>query len=117
MSVDCLACSDLSGQHEFERIRGAMSDDQTSRILAAIQALRGDFQALRGDLMDRIDRLQDGVSGLRDDIGVNFARSDRVDERSTGIEREVRAVVLEVSAMHRQIQRLQTDVRTLKGEP
>jgi uncharacterized coiled-coil DUF342 family protein len=110
-----------------------MSDDPTSRILAAIavtsgeirsvradlmdriEAMGGEIRSLRGDLMDRIDRLQDDVSSLRDDIGVNFARSDRVDDRSTGIEREVRAVVLEVSAMHRQLQRLQTDVRTLKG--
>jgi hypothetical protein len=47
---------------------------------------------------------------MRDDVAVNFAYADRVNERANGIEREL-------SAIQRQIQRLQSDVRSLKGEP
>jgi hypothetical protein len=112
-----------------------ISDDPANRILAAIRTpgseprtgmttlrtetitLRTEITTLRVKIMDRIDRLRDSVTGPREDAGVNFARGDRVDERSNGIEREMRAMGVEMSATQRQIQRLQTGVRTLKGEP
>ncbi len=114
-----------------------MGDDQTVRILASLDrleagqakleaglakleaghdALHAELGTLRGDVMARIDRVQDGVAGLRDDIVVNFGRADRVARHSRDTDDQVRALSDEVSSMQRQIQRLQSDVRTLRGE-
>ena len=121
-----------------------MSDDPTTRILAAVDVLgsnlellrgevgglreevgglRGEVGGLRGDvirfraeIMGRIDRLQDAVSSVRDDGIVNFARADRVESIARESADQVRAMGVELSGMHRQIQRLQSDVRGLRGE-
>jgi uncharacterized coiled-coil DUF342 family protein len=125
--------------------KAIMSDGLTHQILAAINTLSGQFLDLRSDVttmradmtdmraditgiraevtgirsevMARIDRLQDSITGMRDDIATNFARADRVNDRANGIERVVHDLGTEISAMQRQIQRLQSDVRALKGDP
>ena len=82
-----------------------------------VEQLRSEVGRLRGDMMARMDRLQDGFNALRDDGTVNFARTDRVESITRGSADEVRAMGVELSGMHRQIQRLQSDVRSLRGEP
>ena len=73
--------------------------------------------ALRTDLMARMDRLQDSITAIRDDIGVNMGAADRAVEANDHTRAEVRSLGEVVTAMGRQIQRLQADVRALKGEP
>lgn len=87
------------------------------RLDGAMERLGSALVQLRTDVMERIDRLQDTVTGMRDDIGVNFARADRAVDAAADNARQIELLGREVSAMERQIQRLQTDVRTLKGEP
>ena len=101
-----------------------MSDDPTARILAAIDKvsvdltqLRGDLTQLRVDLMARMDRLQDQLALQQDADIVNHGAAERAERIAMGASAEVRAMGEQVSGMVRQIQRLQTDVRQLKGEP
>jgi hypothetical protein len=100
-----------------------MSDDLIPRILAAVERLDGRFEHLRGDVdrlrvdvMARMDRLQDGFNAVRDDVMVNVDRTDRVEAIARASADEVRAMGAELSGIHRQIQRLQSDVRHLRGE-
>jgi len=108
-----------------------MSDDVNGRILTALDSLQAGQAKLdagqtrleegqvklRVELMGRMDRLQDVITGLREDVAVNFGRADKAELAAHNVREEVRALGEVVSAMHRQIQRLQTDVRHLKGEP
>ena len=64
-----------------------------------------------------MDRLQDLVTVIRDDITVNFGASEQVKRVADNTRDELRALSDVVSGMHRQIQRLQTQVRELRGDP
>ncbi len=79
--------------------------------------MQASFTGLRADVMERIDRLQNAVTLIPDDIAVNFGSSSAVKLANDTTREELRALGDVVSAMHRQIQRLQTDVRELRGEP
>jgi len=72
---------------------------------------------LRTDLMGRMDRLQDSITSMRDDIGVNMGATAHAVETNDNTRAELRSLGDVVTAMSRQIQRLQADVRALKGEP
>jgi uncharacterized coiled-coil protein SlyX len=111
-----------------------MSDDPTSRILAAIEGMRADLTAhmaridrrqddltarmdrLGADLMARMDRLQDELTLRSEDATVNLGTVGRAERIAKAAQDEVRAFGDMVTAMARQIQRLQTEVRNLKGE-
>ena len=97
---------------EVDGLRG-----EVGQFGGKVEQLRSEVGRLRGDMMARMDRLQDGFNALRDDGTVNFARTDRVESITRGSADEVRAMGVELSGMHRQIQRLQSDVRSLRGEP
>ena len=72
----------------------------------------------RADVMERIDRLQQvALTAQRDDDVVNFGAAERPEKIALGVREEVRAMGDQVNAMVRQIQRLQTEVRQLRGEP
>jgi uncharacterized protein involved in exopolysaccharide biosynthesis len=104
-----------------------MSDKEPSisDVLLAVDRLRRDVMTLRGDMMElrvdlvaRLDRQHDALAALRDDIvAVSFGRADRAAESAKSLRTEVDHIGTELAAMGRQIQRLQTDVRALKGEP
>jgi phage shock protein A len=108
-----------------------MSDDPLATILAAVTELREGLarlernqeklerghERLRVDLMARMDRLDNAITAIRDDITVNMARADRAHEVADSTRSELRLLGEQVNAMERQIQRLQTDVRQIKGEP
>jgi hypothetical protein len=86
-----------------------MSED-TDRILAEIGRLRG-------EVMARMDRIQNDVTALRDDIAVGFAAADHVRRMHDNTREEGRGLGDVISAMQRQIQRLQADVRALRDQP
>ena len=100
------------------------NDDPLPAILAALERLEarltnlesGQTQ-LRVDLMGRMDRLQDSLTSIRDDIGVNMGRADRAHVAADNTRTELRALGEIVTTMGRQIQRLQTAVRELRGDP
>jgi hypothetical protein len=101
-----------------------MSDAPMAAVLAVLDRLekgqaatREDMKKLRSDLMSRMDRLQDGLTAIRDDIAVNFGTAEHVRRANDSTRDELRALGDVVNGMLRQIQRLQTDVRGLKGEP
>jgi methyl-accepting chemotaxis protein len=105
--------------------------DVTVNLVRDVKALR-DGQAelqeslgrARVDLMERMDRMQDAVTGIRDDISVNFGASEatrRVQDNTRNDMRDWVGVIDsmrdQMAGMERQIQRLQTQVRELKGDP
>lgn len=67
--------------------------------------------------MARMDRVQNSVTAIRDDIAVNYGTVDHVRKANDNTREELRQLTALVSGMMRQIVRLQTDVRGLKGEP
>jgi hypothetical protein len=66
--------------------------------------------------MDRMDRLQGTVTVLRDDISVNFAATERSERIAHGASAAVRLMAEQLSGMRRQIRKLQTEVRALRGD-
>jgi hypothetical protein len=65
--------------------------------------------------MARMDRLQDDISAIRGDIATNFGATDTVRRAHESTRGETRSLFDLVMKMERQIQRLQSDVRTLRG--
>lgn len=85
-------------------------------VLAALERLENGQTELRVDMMARMDRLQDSLTAVRDDIAVNFGTADHVRRANDHTREEVQALAATQSAMLKQIQRLQADIRELKGE-
>ena len=108
-----------------------MSDNPLDRILAKLDVLEtGQRQLeashrqleagqnqLRIDLMPRMDRLGDDISRIRDDIGVNMGRAERAVEAADHTREELRSLGSEVAAMWRKVNRLESDIRDLRGAP
>ncbi len=57
----------------------AKVEAQGRQVGSAIASLRSDLDKAKFDLMARIDRVQDTVTAMRDDITVNFGRSDQAE--------------------------------------
>ena len=93
-----------------------MSEDQAPRILAALERLEAGQAQLRVDLMARIDRVQDTLTTVRDDITV-VGRADQAHRAADNVRDELRALNEVVTGVIRQVRRLQSDVRELRGEP
>jgi uncharacterized membrane protein YccC len=74
-------------------------------------------ERMRTDLMARMDRLQDSLTAIRDDIAINYGAADQVRRAHDNTREQLRALADTQATMLRQIQRLQTDMRILKGEP
>ena len=91
-----------AGQAKLENAQARLEESQTQ---------------LRVELMSRMDRLQNTLTGIRDDIGVNMGRADRAHEAADNTRAELRTLGEVVTGMGRQIQRLQTAVRELRGDP
>jgi archaellum component FlaC len=108
-----------------------MSDNPLDRILAKLDALEASQRQveaglrqveagqtqLRIDLMGRMERLGDDIGRIRDDIGVNMGRADRAIEAADHAREELRSLGSEVAAMWRKVNRLESDVRDLRGAP
>lgn len=99
------------------RRQGTVSDDQTARILATLERLEAGQAQLRADLMARMDRLQNTVTAIRDDIAVNMDRADQAHRSADNVREELRSLNDAAVGVTRQVQRPQSDVRELRGEP
>jgi uncharacterized phage infection (PIP) family protein YhgE len=82
---------------------------------AGLTSVKASQTSLRVDLMARMDRLENINTAIRDDISVNFGAVDAVRRANDNTRDELRALSDVVSLMHRQINRLQTEVEQLKG--
>ena len=96
-----------------------MSDDPITRILAIVERLEGsltrleaELTRLRADLVTRLERMGDSLTAIRDDIATNFGTAEQAQRANDNTRSELRSLNNVVMAMHRQIQRLQADVRT-----
>jgi len=94
-----------------------MSDDPLDRILAKLDLLDAGQKQLRIDLMGRMDWLGDEIGRIRDDSGVNMGRADRAIEPADHTREELRSLGSEIAAMWRKVNRLESDVRDLRGAP
>lgn len=79
--------------------------------------LLSELVQLRADLMARVDRVQNTLTSIRDDITVNMGRADHAHRAADNVRDELRALSDVVTGVIRQVQRLQSDVRELRGEP
>jgi hypothetical protein len=88
-----------------------------TEVRAAIAEVRAELVRVRTDVMDRIDRLQDTITTVRDEDAFNFGAAERAERIALDTREEVRAMGEQISAMVRQIRRLQSDIREIRGEP
>jgi len=72
--------------------------------------------ALRSDLMARLDRHEDKLTAIREDIGVNFGRADRAIDAVRGLRTELDHLSTEFASMTRQMRRMQTELREIRGD-
>lgn len=94
-----------------------MSDSLLDRIPAKLDVLEAGQKQLRIDLMARMERLGDEIGRIRDDIGVNMGRAERAIEAADHTRDELRSLGSEIAAMWRKVNRLEGDVRDLRGAP
>lgn len=92
-----------------------MSDNPD--IMAFLIQLRADIDTMTSRFNEGQQRILDRITQLRDEVTVNFGQSDHVRLIANGTRSELRALADVQTSMLRQIHRLQTDVRALKGEP
>ena len=107
----------MARMDRLEQGQTALRADLMARIDRLQDRTQVGMDTLRTELMARMDRLQDSITAIRDDIGVNMGAADHAKEAANGTRRELRSLSDVVSAMRRQIERLQTQVRELRGEP
>jgi predicted transcriptional regulator len=100
-----------------------MSDDPTARILELLARLETGQAGLaerldrtRIELMARMDRLQDALAVQRDEEVVNLGAAERAERIATLTQDVVRSLSEQMTVMVRQIHRLQSEVRELRGE-
>jgi cellobiose-specific phosphotransferase system component IIB len=67
--------------------------------------------------MERLDRMQDALTEIRDDITVNITRAERAHDAADTTRADARLLGEQVSAMYRQLKRLEARVRDMKGDP
>jgi hypothetical protein len=91
-----------------------MTDDELRALLAGIEDRLG---ARSAAIMDRLDRLQDSLTGIRDDIAVNYGATDAARRANDNTREEMRSLAEVQMVMVRQINRMQAELRELRGEP
>ena len=101
-----------------------LMSDNTNEILARIEAFRGSmdaqFEAARGDMIvlrGELRRLENRLPSMQDNMTLNMASADRAPQSTDNTRDELRTMDELLSAMSRQIMRLQMRVRQIMGEP
>jgi methyl-accepting chemotaxis protein len=100
-------------------INGLREDvrDDLGTLRGDIGTLRGAIDTLRMDLSQRLDRQQDALTSIRDDISVAMGRADYAADLTKNLRSEVQGLSDQLTAVVRQVRRLQTEMRELKGDP
>jgi len=99
-------------EDRWDEMRGRLAH-MDGKLTALVDAVA----SLRADLMTRLDRHAEMLNAIRDDVAVNFGTADAVKRANENTREEVRALGDIVSGMHRQIHRLQTQMREVRGDP
>jgi methyl-accepting chemotaxis protein len=89
---------------------------EMANLAQMTSALAADLVKTRAALMARMDRLQNELTLRNEDAMVNMGAAERAERIAKAASDEVRAMGDMVTTMARQIQRLQTEVRQLRGE-
>jgi len=105
-----------TGQNTLEGGQASMRDAQ-ARTDARLDRIEASQTSLRVDLMARIDRLENGLTDIRNDIVVNFGAVDAVKRANDNTREEMRLMGEQMTMMFRKIQRLETRVREITGDP
>ena len=92
-----------------------MSEFET--ILEMLASLERGQSSLRADIVGKLETIENELTGIRADMAINMGRVDAVQEDHKAIRASVAQMREELSAHWRQIKRLETDVRELKGQP
>lgn len=92
-----------------------MSEFET--ILEMLATLERGQSNLRADIVGKLETIENELTGIRADMAINMGRVDAVQEDHKAIRASVAQMREELSAHWRQIKRLETDVRELKGQP
>jgi chromosome segregation ATPase len=105
-----------SVRNHIEAVRKDLESarNDTTQIRSALLA---ELAQTRAALMARMDRLQNELTLRTEDTVVNMGAAERAERIAKAAVDEVRTIGDMVTAMARQIQRLQTEVRQLRGEP
>ena len=77
--------------------------------------LRIDLIRTRTDVMERIDRMQDALTARQEGEVVTLGVAERAERMAKATQDDVRIISEQVTAMFRQIRRLQSDVEALRG--
>jgi chromosome segregation ATPase len=108
------------GQTQLEAGLGQL-EAELGRLKAEQKSLRSDLLAelgrTRSDIMERVERLENAVTLIRDDIAVNMGAVEAVERANDNTRADVRSLHEPMSIMWKQIKRLQTEMREIKGEP
>ncbi|WP_428542603.1 hypothetical protein [Rhodopila sp.] len=105
----------VAGQADVVAGQGGLVAKQAD--LVAKQASMGaDLTRLRVDMMARMDRLQYSLTAIRDDISINYGTAEAAQRANDNTRTELRALSEVASSLARQIRRLDTEVRILKGD-
>ena len=104
-----------AGQADLVAVQASMGAKLAD--LSAGQASMGaDLTRLRVDMMAGMDRLQDSLTAIRDDISTNYGTAEAAQRANDNTRTELRALGEVVSSLVRQIRRLDSEVRILKGD-
>ena len=104
------------GQKQVDQRLGGVEQGQRD-LVALVGRVQAEATRNRSDIMARMDRFQDAVTAIRDDIAVNFGTADQVRRANDNTREGLRVLGDVVATMQKQIQRLQTEVRELRGDP
>jgi hypothetical protein len=104
---------------EFSDLWAAVNalQDTAIGVGEGLITLREDQTSLRVGLMERMDRLQNILNSIRDDVTVSMGRGDHAERIALHTREELRTLSEVVSAMHKQIAHLQTQMREPRGDP
>ena len=118
-ALEGLAAGQADMAARMDRFEARMDrlESRMDRLESRMDRLEDGLTQVRVDVMERLDRFQDTVTAIRDDINVNMGRADQAHRVSDKVRDELRALNDVVSGVIRQVSRLQSDVRGLRGDP
>jgi uncharacterized protein (UPF0335 family) len=92
-------------------------EGRLGRMDARLDRMENSTTTLRVDLMARMDRLENSLTDIRNDIVVNLGGVDAVKRVHDNTREELRLMGDQMSMLFKKIQRLETRVREITGDP
>jgi chromosome segregation ATPase len=92
-----------------------MSDDSTSRILAAIERLEQGQDRMRVDLMARMDRLQHRMDQLDEHLTMGLGHADAAEKRAQSVTEDNRILREQLMSLTKLLRMLEARVNDLEA--